>query len=88
MSEKELRAQLEALRAENQALKLKVPTGKISFKVSVKGAVSIYGLGKFPVTLYSSQVKRLAEAMPALMSFVEANKDKLTVKETVAVTVA
>ena len=81
MNERErLQAELEALKLENANLKAKVPSGRISFKVSTKGAVSIYGLGRFPVTLYSSQVKRLVEAVPALTKFVEDNKATLTVK--------
>ena len=87
-NEKDLMKQLEQLRAENEALKKRVPTGKISFKVSTKGAVSIYGLGRFPVTLYSSQVKRLVEVVPALVKFVEDNKSTLTVKAEVPVTEA
>ena len=86
--QKAMLAELEALRAENKNLKTKIPTGSIGFKVSQKGAVSIYGLGRFPVTLYSSQVERLAKAIPALLKFVEDNKDRLTVKTTVAPTPA
>jgi len=52
-------APLEALKAENQRLK-EAQTSGISFKVSEKGALSLYGLGRFPVTLHRSQWERLA----------------------------
>ena len=54
MSDEELKAELERLRNENAALKKGAPTG-IRMKVSEKGAVSIYGMGRFPVTLYKEQ---------------------------------
>ena len=47
--------ELERLRAENEALKKGKESGTISMKVSEKGAVSVYGLGRFPVTLYQEQ---------------------------------
>jgi len=75
-----LQAELEKLKLENANLKTKVPSGHVSFKVSLKGAVSIYGLGRWPVTLYSSQVERLIKAVPALEKFVEDNRSLLTVK--------
>lgn len=55
---------------------------KISFKVSDKGGLSVYGLGRFPVTLYRSQWERLMspDTIKALGAFIEANADLLTVK--------
>lgn len=53
----------------------------LSAKVSGKGAVSVYGLGRFPVTLYKTQWHKLADFMPTLKTFMEANNDKLAVKE-------
>ena len=76
----DLMAQLEALKAENQRLK-EARTSRISFKVSEKGAVSVYGLGRFPVTLYRSQWDRLIQAMPGLKAFIEAHSDQLTSKD-------
>ena len=61
MSESELKAELERLRAENAQLKSK-GTGGLSLKVSEKGAVSLYGMGRFPVTLYK---ERSSEKMTA-----------------------
>ena len=56
---------------------------KISFKVSDKGGLSVYGLGRFPVTLYRSQWERLMspDTIKALGAFIEANTKLLTVKE-------
>jgi hypothetical protein len=55
--------------------------GSLSFKVSEKGAVSVYGMGRFPVTLYYEQWVRLLEAGDKLREFLEENKDKLKLKE-------
>lgn len=52
----------------------------ITLKVSAKGAVSIYGLGKFPVTLYKSQCERLIAEVPRIQEFIKQNADKLKVK--------
>jgi len=54
MAEEDLKAELERLKAENDALK-KRRSSAVSIKVSEKGAVSVYGLGRFPVTLYQEQ---------------------------------
>ena len=54
MSEQELQAEIDRLRAENEKLKNKGVRG-LSLKVSEKGAVSLYGIGRFPVTLYKEQ---------------------------------
>jgi hypothetical protein len=53
----------------------------MSFKVSDKGGVSVYGLGRFPVTLYYEQWIKLLDRAPDLREFLEANKDKLKLKE-------
>jgi hypothetical protein len=82
MSNLSLQDQLEALKAENTALKLKASTPKVlTIKVSEKGGVSVYGLGRFPVTLYRSQWEKLISHVPAIQAFIEANAAKLTVKE-------
>ena len=54
--------------------------GKLEFRVSEKGAVSVYGLGRFPVTLYYEQWIRLLDSADALRTFVEENKSKLKLK--------
>lgn len=80
-----LQDQINALMAENAALKQKAVTGfkakSLSLKVSQKGAVSIYGLGRFPVTLYKSQVLKLAEAMNDIVKFTSENDKLLATKE-------
>jgi hypothetical protein len=54
--------------------------GALEFRVSEKGAVSVYGMGRFPVTLYYEQWQRLLEAAPQLKEFLEENKSKLKLK--------
>lgn len=56
-------------------------SGRIDFKVSEKGGVSVYGLGRFPVTLYYEQWTRLLGAADALRDFLEENKSKLKLKD-------
>jgi len=57
-----------------------VRTGSLEFRVSEKGGVSVYGLGRFPVTLYYEQWTRLLDAAPKLSEFLEENKSKLKLK--------
>lgn len=67
------------LREENAKLKQATSSG-LGMKVSSKGAVSVYGLGRFPVTLYRGQWEALFSRIPSIQAFIEANADKLTVK--------
>ena len=76
----ELKAKLAA--AEEQLKGRK--RGSIDFKVSEKGAVSVYGLGRFPVTLYYEQWVRLLDSSDALRQFMEENKSSLKLKSTEA----
>ncbi|PYV28916.1 MAG: hypothetical protein DMG24_00830 [Acidobacteria bacterium] len=55
-------------------------SGKLEFKVSEKGGVSVYGLGRFPVTLYYEQWTKLLEVGEDLRAFLEANKSRLKLK--------
>jgi hypothetical protein len=55
-------------------------TGTLEFRVGEKGGVSVYGLGRFPVTLYYEQWNRLLEAADKLREFLEDNKSKLKLK--------
>lgn len=67
-----------------QDAKAKLSEAKSSgngFKVTAKGGISMYGLGRFPVTLYKSQWLNLKDRIPGLMDFIAANDDKLAVKE-------
>jgi len=81
MADDDQQQELERLRAENQALKGGQRPGGLSFKVSEKGAVSVYGLGRFPVTLYQEQWDRLLGAVDDLRAFIEANRSQLKKKE-------
>jgi hypothetical protein len=80
MSESEMKAELERLRAENAQLKNK-NTGGLSLKVSEKGAVSLYGMGRFPVTLYKEQWLRILASAPEIEKFIRENDAKLKTKE-------
>jgi hypothetical protein len=80
MSDENLQVELERLRAENEALKKKRNTS-VSMKVSEKGAVSVYGLGRFPVTLYQEQWQKLLALAEEIKTFIEENKASLKVKE-------
>ena len=79
-TEEEMKAELEKLRAENEALKSR-KTPAISLKVSEKGAVSVYGLGRFPVTLYKEQWVRLLDLADDIRTFIKENDSKLKSKE-------
>lgn len=79
-SPEDLAQELEKLKAENASLK-KARNAGVSFKVSEKGAVSVYGLGRFPVTLYKEQWERLLTAGDQIRSFIADNADRLKVKE-------
>ena len=83
MSEEDLKAELERLKKENEALKsnAKAKPGQFSMKVSEKGAVSIYGLGRFPVTLYQEQWTKLLERADDIREFIKANESSLKKKE-------
>ena len=77
-----LLAEMARLRAENEGLKAKSAARQtISFKVSEKGAVSVYGLGRFPVTLDSQQWGRLLAQANGIRAFIETNKSRLATKE-------
>jgi hypothetical protein len=80
MNEAEMKAELERLRAENAKLKSKDSAG-LSLKVSEKGAVSLYGMGRFPVTLYKEQWLRILASAPDIETFIRENDSKLKAKE-------
>ncbi len=79
MSEEDLQAEIERLRAENARLKDRRARG-ISMRVSEKGALSVYGLGRFPVTLYREQWARLLDSADDIRAFIAENEDVLNVK--------
>ena len=80
MADKDLEAELARLRSENAALK-KSATSAIRMKVSEKGALSIYGMGRFPVTLYKEQWLRLLDKSDEIRGFINANEAALKAKE-------
>jgi hypothetical protein len=80
MSDLEMQAELEPLRAENAQLKNK-DKGGITLKVSEKGAVSLYGMGRFPVTLYKEQSLRILGYASEIETFIRDNESRLKSKE-------
>ncbi len=76
----DLKNELERLRAENDRLKKGTSKG-MTLKVSEKGGVSVYGLGRFPVTLYKEQWKKLLDMSDEIRNFIEANDSQLKTKE-------
>lgn len=83
MSQAELIAELAKQRAENDKLKASAvaqATRKLSLKVSEKGAISLYGMGRFPVTLYGEQWTRLLDHSVVIRDFIETNASLLSVK--------
>ncbi len=80
MSDQEMQAELDRLRAENDALKRRSQKG-LSLKVSEKGALSVYGLGRFPVTLYREQWEKLLDMADDIRSFIRENDAALKKKE-------
>lgn len=81
MPDTDLQAELERLRAENEALKQSKRGSAVSMKVSEKGAVSVYGLGRFPVTLYQEQWTKLLGLADDIKAFIAENKSRLKTKE-------
>jgi hypothetical protein len=79
-TEEQLQAEIEKLRAENEALK-KPARGQMSLRVSEKGALSVYGLGRFPVTLYREQWEKLLGLTDQIRQFIVENDSRLKRKE-------
>jgi hypothetical protein len=76
MADEEITAELERLRAENERLKNRQTRG-VSLKVSEKGGLSVYGLGRFPVTLYKEQWTRLLDMADDIRAFLKEHDAKL-----------
>jgi len=79
-SEEEMKAEIERLRSENERLK-KPARGSMSLKVSEKGGLSVYGLGRFPVTLYREQWEKLLAMADQIREFIQENDAALKKKE-------
>ena len=80
MSDEQMKAELDRLRSENAALKKGTSSG-VRMKVSEKGAVSVYGMGRFPVTLYKEQWLKLLDMAPEIRAFIAANEAQLKTKD-------
>ena len=80
MSDDDVQAELERLRAENAQLKHTASRG-MTLKVSEKGGVSVYGLGRFPVTLYKEQWTKLLDLADDIRAFIKAHDSELKAKE-------
>lgn len=80
MNEEALMAELAKLKAENESLKKSSARG-ISLKVSQKGAVSLYGMGRFPVTLYKEQWLKVLEMADVIKAFIADHNSELKEKE-------
>jgi hypothetical protein len=80
MSDEDTKAELERLRAENERLKGQQTRG-VSLKVSEKGGVSAYGLGRFPVTLYKEPWLKLPDMADEIRAFIRENESALKAKE-------
>jgi hypothetical protein len=79
MEQEEIKAELERLRAENERLR-QARSGEISLKISEKGGVSVYGLGRFPVTLYKEQWLKLLSVADEIKAYISENEDRLKSK--------
>ncbi|MCX7142664.1 MAG: hypothetical protein NT123_16670 [Proteobacteria bacterium] len=79
MSDEDLKAELERLRNENAALKKGAATG-VTMKVSEKGGLSVYGMGRFPITLYKEQWLKLLDMSDDIRAFIKANDGQLKTK--------
>jgi len=79
MDESDLKAELERLKAENDRLKA-AGSRSVSLKVSEKGGVSVYGLGRFPVTLYKEQWGKLLDMAQDIRTFIKENDGRLKTK--------
>ncbi len=79
MADENLQAEIERLRAENERIKRAASRG-ISLKVSEKGGVSVYGLGRFPVTLYKEQWQKLLDMTDDIRAFIRENEAGLKSK--------
>lgn len=80
MADEDVMAELERLRKENEALKKGAARG-VSMKVSEKGGLSVYGLGRFPITFYKEQWVKLLDMSDEIRAFIAAHNSELKTKE-------
>jgi hypothetical protein len=79
MADEDLRAEIERLRKENESLKKGAAKG-VSLKVSEKGGVSVYGLGRFPITFYKEQWTKLLDMSDEIRAFIAEHEHELKSK--------
>jgi hypothetical protein len=79
-TDEEMKKELDRLRAENEALK-KRSQSRVSIKVSEKGGVSVYGMGRFPITFYKEQWEKLLDMAEEIKAFIRENDALLKKKE-------
>ena len=77
MPDNGIERELQRLREENERLKARRSAGEITLRVSEKGGVSVYGLGRFPVTLYQEQWEKLLAHVEQIRAFIAENRDHL-----------
>ena len=80
MSDDDMKAELERLRKENESLK-QGATRRVYLKVSEKGGLSVYGMGRFPITLYKEQWSKLLDMSDEIRKFIASNDAALKTKE-------
>lgn len=80
MADDDVKAELERLRLENERLKASRSGGGVTLKISEKGGLSVYGLGRFPVTLYKEQWAKLLGAVDEIRAFLKENDQRLKAK--------
>lgn len=80
MAEDDVQRELERLREENERLRSRRAAGEVTLRVSEKGAVSVYGLGRFPVTLYQEQWEKLLAHAEEIRQFITQNRERLKKK--------
>jgi hypothetical protein len=81
MPDENLQVELERLRAENEALKNKQQQRGLTLKVGEKGGVSLYGVGRFPLTLYKEQWAKVLDHAEEIRAFIQENEHKLKSKQ-------
>jgi hypothetical protein len=79
MADEDLRAELERMKKEDESLK-KTGAKGVSLKVSEKGGLSVYGLGRFPITLYKEQWTKLLDLSDDIRAFLKAHDSELKAK--------
>ncbi len=81
MPDDETQKELNRLREENERLKARRAAGDVTLRVSEKGGVSVYGLGRFPVTLYQEQWEKLLTHADEIRAFIAENRERLKKKQ-------